>query len=72
MHVSDLDNTLTVNGSKKWQATVRVSIRDAAKHPLIGASMNGSWSIGANSNCHTGSGGDRSFPTKAFRTTTRP
>lgn len=66
MHVADLDNTLTLNGGKKWQAAVQVTVADATAEPVAGASVAGRWSIGANAHCKTDGGGQCSFPTKSF------
>ncbi|MFZ0544488.1 MAG: hypothetical protein WAM60_03585 [Candidatus Promineifilaceae bacterium] len=47
IHVGDLDGSATIDGNR-WSATVTITTLDAAGNPVANATVNGSWSNGAN------------------------
>ena len=55
MHVGNLVGW--AGGSRNWPASVRVYVEDVTHAPVLGASVNGSWSTGGSSNCVTDASG---------------
>lgn len=57
MHVGDLDGSKS--GTRRWSATVTITVHDANHNPLSGVTVTGSWSAGASgtSSCTTNSSG---------------
>jgi hypothetical protein len=58
MHVGDLDSSSVQYGSR-WDASVYITIHNANENPVVNATVNGSWSNGANGSntCNTDSNG---------------
>ncbi len=48
MHVGDLDGSSSPSNGNRWNATVTITIHDADHNPIANATVNGSWSNGAN------------------------
>jgi subtilisin family serine protease len=46
MHVGDLDGSSSVS-TRRWNATITVTVHDANEAPLASATVNGTWSNGA-------------------------
>lgn len=60
MHVGDLDgSSVSANRGGKWNATVTITIHDAAESPVANAIVSGAWSNGANGSgsCNTDGNG---------------
>lgn len=59
MHVGDLDSSTSTGRGGKWNATVTITIHDNSDNVLANATVNGSWSAGANGSdsCVTNSSG---------------
>jgi hypothetical protein len=47
LHVGDLDGSSVNTSSRRWRATVRITVVDAAGTPVSGAAVTGGWSSGA-------------------------
>ena len=60
MHVGDLDGS-SVAVRNRWDATVTVTVHDAAEGPVAGASVTGSWSAAGSAACTTGAAGQCSL-----------
>jgi len=56
MHVGDLDGTRSAT-RKSWSAKVTIAVHDASHRPVAGAVVSGSWSLGGNASCTTGTKG---------------
>jgi hypothetical protein len=58
MHVGDLDG-VTVSMGNTWNATITITVHDAAHLPVSGAVVTGSWSSGASGSgsCTTNASG---------------
>jgi hypothetical protein len=56
LHVADLDG-LSNKAGNKWDASVTITVLDAAQNPVTEAAISGSWSTGDSANCTTDSGG---------------
>lgn len=59
VHVGDLDATSVAARRNRWDATVTVTVHDAADQPVAGVVVQGSWSDGTNGggSCETGANG---------------
>ncbi len=59
MHVGDLDGAAAAAPRNRWNATVTITVHDAAHAPVPGATVEGSWSDGANGggSCSTDASG---------------
>jgi hypothetical protein len=44
MHVADLDGSSSTYYSRRWNATVTVTVHDADENPVSGATVTGRWS----------------------------
>ena len=48
VHIGDLDGSSASAPRSRWDATVTVTVHDAADNPVTGATVSGTWSGGAN------------------------
>ena len=48
MHVGDLDGSSNPRNNGRWNATVTVTLHDQDHNPVEAATVNGTWSAGAN------------------------
>jgi hypothetical protein len=53
----DLDGYRTNTSSSQWSATVRITVVDAARNRVAGATVTGSWSAGASGTSSAVTGG---------------
>ena len=67
LHVTDLDG-LAVVSSKRWDATVSVTVVDGNGDPVSNASVSGSWSSGGGGSCTTDSNGSCSATKTRIKT----
>jgi choice-of-anchor B domain-containing protein len=63
MHVGDIDASTTTGRGGKWNATITFTVHDNADNPVANATVDGSWSAGANGSgsCTTDGTGQCSF-----------
>ena len=63
MHVGDIDASTSLSNGGKWNATITITIHDDSENPVADATVNGSWSNGANGggSCTTDGSGQCSF-----------
>jgi choice-of-anchor B domain-containing protein len=59
IHSGDLDSITSTGRGGKWNATVTITVHDDGEAPVANATVNGSWSNGANGSgsCVTNAGG---------------
>ncbi len=58
MHISDLDGSSSLNGRKRWDATVTIYVADSSGTAVSGASVTGTWTQASGSvTCTTDSNG---------------
>ncbi|MCB9137310.1 MAG: Ig-like domain-containing protein [Caldilineaceae bacterium] len=48
MHIGDLDGSAAPGSRNRWDATVLITVHDANESPVANATVDGSWSGGAN------------------------
>jgi len=48
MHVGDLDGSSVSAPRNRWEATVTVTVHDSGENPVANATVDGTWSAGAN------------------------
>jgi hypothetical protein len=48
MHVGDLDASATTGSRNRWDVDITITVHDANDNPVANATVNGSWSDGAN------------------------
>jgi len=57
MHVGDLDGTAARSATRRWTATVTISVHDGDHAVLPGVVVSASWQGGASATCTTGASG---------------
>lgn len=65
MHVGDLDGVNTLLSGGKWNATVTITVHDAAHNPIANVTVSGNWSGGftGSASCVTNASGQCSVTT---------
>ena len=58
VHVADLEADAATEGKKHWIADVTIAVRDDAGGPVVGATVNGSWSGGLTGSASVVTGAD--------------
>lgn len=68
VHVGDIDGSARrTNGGRRWQATAKVYVVNAAGQPVSGATVQGTWS-GQGVSCVTGTDGSCTLSSPSYQT----